>query len=209
MNRLIIFSFLLFSFHTVVAQSNYEKGMQKALETWQAGKPQDAANIFERIATVETDNWLPSYYVALITTLESFQIKDQAQLTAQLAKARDFLNDAMALSKDNPELMVVEAQWYTSWIIFDGQKYGMQYSAKVAQLYEKALTIEPENPRAAFGKIEWEMGSARFFGKPMEPFCGRLVEALKLYDSYPEKETFYPKHGKGYGSQVIESTCNN
>lgn len=209
MNRLILFCFLLLSITTVVAQSNYEKGMQKALDTWQAGEPQKAANIFERIAAVETDNWLPSYYVALITTVESFSQKDQAKLTAQLAKAKDYLNDAKALSKDNPELLVVEAQWYTSWIIFDGQKYGMQYSAKVAQLYEKALQIEPENPRAAFGKIEWEMGSARFFGKSMAPYCPRLLEAIKLYDSYPEKELFYPKHGKRYGLGVIESTCNN
>jgi len=209
MNRLIILSFLLLTSTLSFSQGNYEKGMQKALETWQAGKPLEAANIFERIAAVETENWLPSYYVALINTVESFSIKDQAALTAQLSKAKDYLNDAMALSKDNPELLVVEAQWYTSWVIFDGQKYGMQYGAKVAQIYEKALAIDPNNPRAAFGKIEWEMGSARFFGKPMTPYCNRLVEAIKLYDSFPEQVAFYPMHGKSYGLSVIESTCNN
>jgi len=209
MKRIIILNFLLLAGSISIAQGNYEKGMQKALDTWEAGNTQEASNIFERIAAAETDNWLPHYYVALINTLESFSIKDQAKHTAQLGKAKDYLNDAMALSKDNPELMVVEAQWYTSWIVLDGQKYGMQYSPKIAQLYEKALAVEPNNPRAAFGKIEWDMGSARFFGQPITPFCARLVEAIKLYDNYPEKEAFYPNHGKRHGLQVIESTCNN
>ncbi len=56
------------------AQSNYEKGMQKAFELWETN-PTEASNLFERIATADTDNWLPSYYAAQINIIKSFRQK--------------------------------------------------------------------------------------------------------------------------------------
>lgn len=193
---------------TAMSQTPYEKGMRKALTTWSEGQPTEASNIFERIATAETDNWLPYYYVALINTVESYQQMDAEKRTAMLGKAQDFLNQAKAISKDNPELMVVEAQWYTSWVAFDGEKYGMQYAPKVAAIYQKAAAIAPNNPRVAFGKIEWDMGAARFFGQPVNSFCEDLQKAILLYDDQKPESEFHPAHGKDYGLGVIEQTCN-
>lgn len=208
MLRTLILSFFLLATAPLLAQTNYQKGMQKALQTWQEGNPSEAVNIFERIAAVETEKWIPNYYIAQLLIIESFNTKDIELLTAKLGKARDYLNDAKALSKDNPELMVLEAQWYTAWIAYDGQKYGMQYASKVEQIYKDALKIDPTNPRAAFGKIEWEMGAARFWGQEIAPFCAKLSEAYKLYDTFSSDELFYPSHGKEYGAQVIEQNCN-
>ena len=55
----------------VGAQSNYEKGMQKAFELWETN-PTEASNLFERIAGAESDNWLPTYYAAQILITQSF-----------------------------------------------------------------------------------------------------------------------------------------
>lgn len=189
------------------AQTPYEKGMRKALTAWQSGQGAEASNIFERIAGVEKDNWLPPYYVALINTLESYSVMDETKRTDMLNKAQDFLNQAKAISKDNPELLLVEAQWYTSWLAFDGEKYGMTYGPKVAGIYQKAMALAPENPRVAFGKVEWDMGSARYFGQPLEPFCEDLQKAILLYDTFQPESEFYPSHGKEYGLGVIEQTC--
>lgn len=190
-----------------LAQTPYQKGMSKALSSWQAGQPTEASNLFERIAGAEQDNWIPAYYVALINVIESYQVMEIDKRTAMLNKAQDYLNQAKAISKDNPELMVVEAQWYTSWIAFDGEKYGMQYAPKVAAIYQKALEIAPENPRVAFGKVEWDMGSARFFGQPLDPYCEDLQKAILLYDSFETDTEFYPMHGKDYSLGVIQQTC--
>ena len=61
----------LFIAQLVSAQSNYEKGMQKAFELW-GENPTEASNLFERIAKAETDNWLPAYYAALVNITKSF-----------------------------------------------------------------------------------------------------------------------------------------
>ena len=136
------------------APSKYQQGMQKAFQLWQEDKSWEAANVFERIATAETDNWLPPYYAAQINVINSFTEKDAAKLKAQLDKAQDFINDATAISKDNPDLLVLQAQLYTAWIVFDGMQYGMTYSAKASDLYNKALELAPNNPRMILAKAE-------------------------------------------------------
>ena len=131
---------------TGTGQTQYQKGMEKALTTWQSGKPLEASNIFERIATAEADQWLPAYYIALINTIESYQQPELEKRKAMLNKAQEYLNLAKGISPNNPELLVVEAQWYTSWVAFDGEKYGMQYAPKVAAIYQQAEQLAPAEP---------------------------------------------------------------
>jgi len=213
MKNIILILIALLSVYTYaqtgeeVAQSKYQQGMTKAFELWRTDKPWDAANLFERIATVEPDNWLPPFYIAQINVFNSFAEKDKAKLTAQLGKARDFINDAMAISKDNPEIMVLEAQWYTAWIVFDGQQYGMTYSAKIAALYSEAMKIAPENPRVVLGKTEWDIGSAQFFGQPTDSFCPELERAVSLFASFVPEGEFYPQGGDEYAKGVLERIC--
>ena len=70
MKKIIIIVTVLVS-GFVNAQTNYEKGMQKAFDLWTQNKPTEAANMFERIAKAEPDNWLPPYYAAQINILYS------------------------------------------------------------------------------------------------------------------------------------------
>jgi len=153
------------------------------------------------------DNWLPPFYVAQINVLYSFNEKDEEKLSAQLKKAQDFLNDAKALSKENAEILVLQAQLYTAWVVFDGAKYGMTYSPKIAQLYQEAYKIEPENPRVASGKVEWDLGTARFFGQDTAPFCEDLKKAVALYDTYEPKGPFHPNGGAEYARGSLAQNC--
>lgn len=206
MKKTIFILLAVISF-TAFGQVKYEEGMRKAFELWKAEKPWEAANLFERIAQAEPDNWLPPFYVAQINVFQSFSEKDKERLTAQLKKARDFLNDAKAISKENPEIMVLEAQWHTAWIVFDGQQYGMTYSGKVAALYQAALKLAPDNPRVVFGKVEWDMGSARFFGQPVQPFCEDLQRAIDLFATFKPEGEFHPQGGEAYARSVLGTNC--
>lgn len=206
MKKLAIILIALISF-TGSSQTKYEKGMTQAFELWQADKPWEAANLFERISQAEMDNWLPPFYVAQINVLYSFNEKDGEKFTAQIKKAQDFLNDAKALSKDNAEILVLQAQLYTAWVVFDGQRYGMTMSPKIAQLYSQAKEIEPNNPRVAFGKAEWDMGTARFFGQDTSTFCTDLKAAVALFDTYEPKGPFHPKGGGDYAKQSLAQNC--
>lgn len=136
MKHVITIAILLCSI-VASAQSNYEKGMQKAFDLWSQNKPEEAVHMFERIASAETDNWLPPYWASQINIVTSFGEKDEEKLAAKLKKAQNLLNDATAISKNNPEIMVLQAMLHTAWIASDGATYGMTLSPKVVELYAK------------------------------------------------------------------------
>ena len=190
-----------------LAQNRYEDGMQKALDLWGAEKHWEAVNLFERIAAAEQDEWLPPYYASLIGIIQGFGVKDETVLKDQMDRSMIFLNDAKAISKDNPELKILEALWYTVWVAYDGARFGMVYSGKVSQLYQEALRIAPDNPRVILNKAEWDMGSAQFFGQPIDPYCEDIKKAIELFADFKPEKKFYPTYGLERANQIIETSC--
>ncbi|TYA84253.1 hypothetical protein [Seonamhaeicola marinus] len=204
MKNVIIIVALLIS-GLASSQTNYEKGMQKAFDLWSAGEHVEAANLFERIANAEQDNWLPPYYAAQINVLYSFGIKDKEKLTAQLKKAQDLINDATAISKDNAEILVLQALLHTAWVAYDGATYGMTLSPKVVELYTKAEALDPENPRVVYCHAEWNIGGAKFFGQDTTPFCKDLERALELFAKFKPETPFYPNWGQDRVEMLLKS----
>ena len=82
----------LFICSLLAAQGQYEQGMGKAFQLWGEGKNTEAAALFERIAAVEKNNWLPNYYVALVNTTTAFRTKGKDEVTALLTKAQNALD---------------------------------------------------------------------------------------------------------------------
>ncbi|WP_420400137.1 tetratricopeptide repeat protein [Flagellimonas sp.] len=188
------------------AQDQYTNGMQKAFQLWGEQKPTEASNLFERIAMAEQDNWIPHYYVAHVNTIHSFGERNFEKLSKQLEKAKEFLDLAKAISPENPELMVLEALINTAWIAYDGATYGMTLSGKNFQLYEQALAMAPQNPRVVLSKAEWDMGSAKYFGKDVTPYCKDVEKSLELFANFSNDTPFYPSWGKDR-AEVVLNQC--
>ncbi|TVZ51584.1 hypothetical protein [Dokdonia sp. Hel_I_53] len=187
---------LLFFAVTMSAQTNYEKGMQKAFSLWEDDKLDEASNMFERIATVEKDNWLPVYYIAQIAILKNwkdFENRNESELKLNLDKSQDFLNRMRSMEQSSPYADFLQAQLYTVWVAHDGMKYGMKYAAKIGALYERIVKIEPDNPIFIASKAEWDMGTARYFGKAVTPYCNELQRAISLFPTFKPASEFHPK----------------
>ena len=204
MKQLIIITTLLIS-GILIGQTNYEKGMQKAFELWGSNQPTEASNLFERIAKAETDNWLPAYYAAQINVINSFGERNEDKLSAKLKRAQDLINDATAISKENPEIMVLQALLHTAWVAFDGATYGMTLSGKVVELYTKAKIVAPGNPRVLYCKAEWDMGGAKYFGQDTAPFCKDIERAIELFANFNPETPFHPNWGNDRAEQILES----
>ncbi|WP_299385559.1 hypothetical protein [uncultured Lacinutrix sp.] len=209
MYRLALFIILLVTSQVEAqtqTESKYQTGMQKAMALWQENKTEDAVNLFERIASAENDNWLPSYYAAQVLILDGFtKLQDTKTLNAQLLRAQDFINDATTNSKENPEIIVMQAILYTVYVASDGAKYGMTLAPKVEQLYMKAQKLDPKNPRVVLNKAEWNMGSARYFGQDTKPFCKEFDKALELFVNFKPESEFHPNWGKERAEAMIAS----
>ena len=202
--KTILYTLLFLLSFGAVAQSKYETGMQKALELWRDNQPEKAAQLFERIAGAETEAWLPNFYASQILVFSSFNEKDKTKFTETMAKALTLLNMAKTNNGETPnaEIMVLEAQYYTAWVVFDGQTYGMQYAGKVAQLYQKAAVISPDNPRVVLGKAEWDIGSAAFFGGDTSAYCKEVDRAISLFETFEPESNLHPSGGLEHALEV-------
>lgn len=188
------------------AQGQFEQGMGKAFGLWGEGKSSEASALFERIASAEKNNWLPNYYVALVNTTDAFDPKNKSNIPALLDKAQKALDEAAGISFDNPEIMVLQALIYTAWLVQDPMTNGMKYSALAMKEYEKALAIAPNNPRAVFGKAEFEMGGAKYWGTDTKPMCEQIAKSIELFANFKPESEFHPKWGLDRAQEVLK-TC--
>jgi hypothetical protein len=202
MKHLIVLLLATISFSTF-GQSAYEKGMQSAMGLWSEGKNSEAVAMFERIAAAEKDNWLPNYYVALVSTTTAFATKDKTQVDALLKKAQAALDVELLKQANHPELLVMQAMIHTAWIAFDPMTYGMKLSGTVMEIYGKAESIAPKNPRVVLSKTEFEMGSAKFFGTDTKPLCAKAEKAIELFATFKPESGFHPNWGLDRAQSMV------
>lgn len=177
------------------AQDRYTEGMNKAFQLWGEGKSKEASDLFERIASAEKNNWLPNYYVALVNTTAAFTTQDKEQVAALLTKAQDALDQELLKTTGNAELHVLQALIYTAWLVSDPMANGMKYSGLAMEQYAKAEALEPNNPRVVYGKADFEIGGARYFGKDTTPMCREIERAIGLFATFKSDVPFYPDWG--------------
>lgn len=206
-----LFLFLALSLTTLDAQSNYEQGMQKALDLMKAEKLEEASNLFQRIASAERDNWLPAYYVTQIAIMKNwidFENREEANLKANGDVAQEYINAIRTIDNDSPYADHLQAQLYTVWVAHDGMKYGMKYAGTISTLYEKMTAAAPDNPIFLAAKAEWDMGSARYFGTSIAPYCDELQRAITLFATFKPETAFHPSYGLERAKETA-AACNN
>lgn len=189
------------------AQTQYEQGMSKAMQLWGAGKNTEAVATFERIASVEKTNWLPNYYIAFINVLDAFGTRDKEKASAFLTKAQDALDNAMVISPNNAEIMVIQAYIYTAYIMQDPMANGQKYGALGGEEYNKAIAIDPNNPRVMFAKAEFEIGGAKFWGTDTKPMCAAIEKAIQLFANFKPETQFHPNWGADRAPIVLAENC--
>lgn len=194
MKKIITITMLIIGLATA-AQTKFEQGMGKAFALWSEGKPVEAAAMFERIAAAAPGQWLPNYDVALINTTTAFQTKEKQTMEALLSKAQAALDVELAKDPVNAELLVMQALIHTAWIVADPMNNAAALSGKVIEIYSTAQTIAPDNPRAVFGKAEFEMGGARYFGNDIQPMCKEVDRAIELFAKFKPETALHPKWG--------------
>lgn len=201
----LVTTLALFICGLVSAQTQYEQGMSKALGLWKEGNVTESTALFERIASVEKDNWLPNYYIALMNASAAFGVKDKEKMVAMIDKAQTALDIEMVKNPNNPELLVIQAMINTVWIVFDPMTNGQKYSPKTMEVYAKALAIAPENPRVIASKAEFEIGAAAFWGKDTKPMCEEIKRAIPLFENEKPATPFSPKWGLERAQEALKN----
>jgi len=203
--KTIITTIAFFICSIIAAQAQYEQGMGKAMQLWGEGKATEASALFERIASAEKSNWLPSYYVGLVNTTEALNPANKEKATALIQKAQDAVDNAMVISPNNPEIIVLQAMVYTAILVQDPMTNGMKYSGLVMEQYAKASVLAPNNPRVVFCKADFEINGAKYWGKDIKPMCEQVARSIELFANFKPETPFSPNWGLERAKETLKS----
>ena len=191
----------------------YKEAMQREIvQLWQAAtvsELQSAANAFTRISSLNPEEWLPPYYVAVayaqmgFRSDESITVKD-----GYFSQAKEHIKKAARLSENNSEIIAVEGFIIMGELSLDPGARGQNLSPLAMQTLGRAMELEPENPRAMIMMAQMELGTAQFFGQSPEKAC-RLAKISR--DRFAQeasevgKDSIYPTWGSVMAEQMMRS----
>ena len=201
----IITLIVLFVVSAVTAQGNFEKGMGDALTTWKNGNPKEAVAKLERIASVEKDNILPNYYIALINTTQAFVTKDKKEMKLLIENAQKSQDVINFLAPNNAEVLVMQAMIHTAMIVYDPMVNGQQLSGTIIGIYNKAVLIAPNNPRVVYNKAQFEIGMAQYFGSDTKPMCEQIAKSIELFANFKPETPFHPTWGLDRAEEALQN----
>jgi tetratricopeptide (TPR) repeat protein len=131
------------------AGSDYQDALRIALAGLDAAESDylTCRNQFERMAQMYPDEWLPVYYTAYCD-LQMIYV-EQAATNAQslLDEAKSLLEKlATAPGADPSEVSALWGYYYMAIITLDAAN-GQRYFQQAIAAYEKAIALNPDNPR--------------------------------------------------------------
>jgi len=147
----------------------------------------EIANQFERISNIEKSEWLPLYYASYAYIMISFQEPENAKKDQYLDQAQKYLDQARTIEPNESELYMLQGFLYPSRITVDPMSRGMELMPEMNKALDKALELNPDNPRVYF------LRATMTFHMP-EAYGGGAAKALPLFQLAEEKfRIFKPK----------------
>jgi hypothetical protein len=202
---------LFLSLSTAMAdEKSYNEAMAAALEQMKtAASPEDfngIANQFERIAQAEQNQWLPYYYAAYASVIQSFMNKDQSKTDQILDYAEKMINEAIKIKSDESEIYVVRGFMDIGRIMVDPQTRGAQYAQTASASFKKAQELNPENPRADYMQGMILMNTPDFYGGGKKVAQPILEGAMQKYEKFVPLTALHPSWGKDDCKKQLD-TC--
>lgn len=197
---------------TTLASSSYEKAMEQNIamifNTIGADQMNGVANKFVRIGEAEKSKWLPFYYSSMTYVFKSFQLQDPMKKDEALENAQQQLNRAAELDSKNSELAALQGFLYMISLSVDPASRGQTMSPKAFAQFEKALALEPRNPRALLFKGQMLYGSAQFFGTGTEPACQIISKSIEIFENNKKEQGINPSWGLK-SAMDYQKNCNS
>ena len=190
----------------------YQKAMAKGLEAMASAQSledmQKAAGQFERIANKVTTEWHPLYYAALTYINMGFRSETLADKDQYAERAQQYIDKALAINAEESEIESLQGYNYMLQVAADPPSRGQSLSPRAMQHFGKAMEMNPENPRAMLLMAQMRIGTAKFFGSPIDEPCALAKKALPLLEKEEKGKSFNPTWGKGL-AKSISGQCEN
>lgn len=154
-------------------------------------------SVLERIASAETSEWHPTYYIAYSYLNIAFRQSEMAQRDAKLDIAQTWIDKALAIAPNHSEVLTLQGYILMMKVSVDPAARGQQLVGKTMQFFSQAMAIDPQNPRALYLMGQMSFGTAQFFGTDTSEACGLISQSIALFETPTEgSNALAPKWGK-------------
>jgi hypothetical protein len=210
MKQLLLATAIIFSVAAHAQSDKYADAMKQTLSMMDSAKTvsdlENASAAFTRIGDAEKTQWLPYYWAALSLTFEGWKyypdnkgateikVSDlSGTMTALASRINALADKADALAtanEDKSEILTIRNMAATQQMLVDPQSRYMTFGAEAGQDLQKAMTLNPNNPRvfylqgmSLFGTPE-QFGGGKAVAKPIFQKAvdlGKTEQAKPLY----------------------------
>lgn len=195
---------------TKIAQAgSYEELMTSSISKCEQSSRHD--KYFECISELKrieamfpNGNWLTDYYIALYEIQATMGNKNPDNV-ALLQDAKDYI-DKLKIEKeaDQSEVSTVEGYYYYALIAANPIQNGQSYYTSVLDSYNRALVINPDNPRALLLLLAFKMNMAKSIGHQLDDDFSSLIEKIGVQLDKEDKMSITPH----WGTNTYESLKN-
>jgi tetratricopeptide (TPR) repeat protein len=172
-----------------------QKNIKSVYEAQEITTLLQTVNSFERIAVTEKNKWEPFYYIGFGYLMMANMETDGNKKDAYLDKALEAIEKGKVIIPSESELIALEGFAYMLKVTVDPQSRGMVFAPKAVQTFEKALALNPENPRALALLAQMQYGTAQFFGSAATDACTSNSKALEKFQTYKSENPLAPVWG--------------
>ena len=198
----ILLSFLLFASAAAMAQSDkFTQAMQNNIAKFDSVNTtadyQALAASFESIGDEEKTQWLPYYYAALALTNAGWA-SASLDKDENAEKVKALCDKADAITTDNAdkaEILSIRNMAATQQMLVDPQSRWMSYGQEASGDLQKAMMLNPDNPRLYYLQGMSVFGTPEQFGGGKEKAKPIFERAVALYKTEQPKP-LYPHWGQ-------------
>ena len=208
MKKMMALIALLATFTGYAQNSKFEAAMKKNLQQFDSVKTtlqyQALAASFERIGDTEKTQWLPYYYAGLALLNPGWQDAN-IDKDANGTRVKALADKADALAKDDAdraEILALRNMAATQQMLVDPQTRYMSYGQESAGYLQKAMQLNPQNPRLAYLQGAGIFGTPEQFGGGKAKAKPILQKAVDLYNAEARKP-LYPEWGKKQAEEML------
>ena len=208
MKTIVLLAALLISVLTMANdyQETMMKNVAKLEKCTSINEMNQMAALFMRIADVEKNEWLPSYYASYAYARSTHFMHDADSIDSALDHAQVILDDLIKEKADESEVHVLQAFVYQLRIT--SPMRGYKYSSLSNKSLEMAEQLNVNNPRIYYCKGNNVYHMPAMFGGGAEKARTLFEKAKTLFDSQSHDDVLFP-HWGSYHNELMLKECKS
>jgi hypothetical protein len=162
------------------------------------------ANTMERVAQIEKEEWLPSYYVSFCYLMTGMFTEKKKEQEPFYSKADEWAQKCELIPGiDSAEVLILKANIWQMQIGLKPMKLGQTLGPLSDKAVKDAEKISPNNPRVHLLKGQVAFYTPPMFGGDKDIAYQDFLKAKELFSTFKPASSIHPQWGLMHTEYMI------